>query len=190
MLEPRRLAATNAARFMAANADMISQGGAVTEACRDTSASWEALGVSPTLLRLMRQWDALHAVSVARCEQFWPLLLNALGFRFAAPPERVLALSADGNPDSCEWFPGARLNVAACAIEGPGHSGEAYAVVGATEEAPTQCAPTPSTRRCALHLLFGMFMWVPATMISSTQAIMPGYCAASARATHSIWAPT
>lgn len=40
-----------------------------------------------------------------------------LGVRFYRPPHCVLEKSTDGNPDSCQWFSGALLNIAECALQ-------------------------------------------------------------------------
>ena len=135
---------TNAAQFMNRHADLL--GSEEPEAAPGAAATWAALGLSPVLIQLMRRWELLHAASVNKREEFWPRFLETIGFQFATPPSRVLSLSQDGNPDRCRWFPGATLNIAACALHGPQHNAAACAMVAASERDPTRCAPPPTIR--------------------------------------------
>ena len=64
-----------------------------------------------------REWSAFHRASVAEPETFWPTMLERLGIAFERSPERMVDVS-DG-VEQARWLPGARLNIAASALEGP-----------------------------------------------------------------------
>ena len=131
---------SNAARFCASNADMLSSEASslhssgtahIDKLCR-------ALGLCDETHAILRQWEQLHAMSVYAPERFWPRFLTTIGFRFSQQPRCVLELSEDGNPDNCRWFPGARLNIAAAALQGQTHDPDAQAIVSANEADPAK----------------------------------------------------
>ena len=64
---------------------------------------------------------------------FWPQFLRAINFRWATPPLATLSLAPTA--DECTWFPGARLNIACCALDGG--APDAPAIVSAVEGSPT-----------------------------------------------------
>ncbi|KAG2449704.1 hypothetical protein HYH02_005232 [Chlamydomonas schloesseri] len=65
---------------------------------------------------LVRDWRLLQRVSWEAPEAFWPAVLRHLRIRFHTPPCRAL-LRHPSDPDQCRWLPGARLNIAAAALE-------------------------------------------------------------------------
>lgn len=69
-------------------------------------------GHGPTL----PDYAALHRWSVTEPEAFWSAVVTHLGVRFDTPPRAVLGRR--GMPGA-EWFPGATLNYAAHALDGP-----------------------------------------------------------------------
>ncbi len=64
----------------------------------------------------------LHALSVREPERYWPALLERLGICADTPPVRSVELR-DG-AEKARWFPGMRLNIAACALERRGSSSD------------------------------------------------------------------
>ena len=85
----------------------------------------------------VRDYRAFHALSVRDPETFWPPLLARMGVRFAegASAEAMLRVPAgEGGVERAEWLPGARLNVAACCLEG--RDERATAVVWQDERDP------------------------------------------------------
>ena len=56
---------------------------------------------------------------------------------FHRPSTCVLQQSATGNPDSCQWFPGALLNIAECALQV--NDPDAPAIVYAHSASPDRC---------------------------------------------------
>lgn len=81
-----------------------------------------------------QDWPLLQQISFEDPESFWPAVLQRLRIRFHSVPSRVLARHAD--PDQVSWFPGARLNVAECALAG--RDPDRPAVVWAEEGTPTE----------------------------------------------------
>ncbi|WP_308252993.1 acetyl-coenzyme A synthetase N-terminal domain-containing protein [Pseudonocardia sp. ICBG601] len=61
-------------------------------------------------------YAALHRWSVAEPEAFWSAVATHLGVRFDTPPRAVLGRR---EMPGAEWFPGATLNYAAHALDGP-----------------------------------------------------------------------
>ena len=86
----------------------------------------------------MADYTAFHALSTRDPEAFWPPLLARMGVRFVAPPERVLRVPPEvaGGVAQAEWLPGARLNLAACCLEGRDEA--ANAVVWQDERDPPE----------------------------------------------------
>ncbi|HZR79827.1 MAG TPA: AMP-binding protein [Candidatus Binatia bacterium] len=60
-------------------------------------------------------YAALHRLSVAEPERFWPTVLADLGLSWRAPFERVLDASA--GPAWPRWFPGGRINACENAVD-------------------------------------------------------------------------
>lgn len=61
-------------------------------------------------------YAALHRWSVAEPDAFWSAVATHLGVRFDTPPRAVLGRR---EMPGAEWFPGATLNYAAHALDGP-----------------------------------------------------------------------
>jgi hypothetical protein len=110
---PDGIAATNAARFM--------------DSWRG-DATWQQLRSGDPAA----DWDLLQRISFSNPEAFWPHVLRLLRIRFHKLPHRVLELGPD--PDTCVWLPGARLNIAECALTG--RDPDSPAVVWADESDP------------------------------------------------------
>jgi hypothetical protein len=128
-------------------------------------------------------WDLLQRLSFSSPEAFWPHLLQLLGVRFHSPPHRyrhpwvpvhlraarsaqtcacltdcrMLELHLD--PDRVCWLPGARFNIAECALSGAER--ERPAVVWADEAEPT------TLRRWSLGELAGRSAHVADALRSS-----------------------
>lgn len=83
-----------------------------------------------------QDWPLLQRVSCQNPEVFWSAIIKALGITFSVPPERIL--HEEPNPDNCVWLPGARLNIADCALRCPLAVADAPAVLWAEEQAPKQ----------------------------------------------------
>lgn len=141
---------TNAAAFMREHATLLAlseRSASVVERMRGVGAL-AGTGVA----EYTAQWERLHEVSVSHPEAFWPAVLEHLGFSFATQPSETIQLPSDGNPDRAQWFPGARLNVAACALSGPKHDLDAVAVVAGSERDSSRCAPSALRQYiCMLH---------------------------------------
>ena len=112
---PASMASTNLARFM-----RTFEGGPAWRAARTGDPSTDL----PTLQRL----------SWADPEAWWPAVLPELGVSFVTPPDAVLRRGPPDAPDKTEWFPGATLNIAACALYG--QDDDAPALVCACEADP------------------------------------------------------
>jgi acyl-coenzyme A synthetase/AMP-(fatty) acid ligase len=78
-------------------------------------------------------WPLLYRLSVDQPEVFWPLLLEQFNFKFHVPPTKILQNSED--PDAVQWLPGARFNIAECALTG--HDPDRPAILWAAEDSPT-----------------------------------------------------
>ncbi|GLC41156.1 hypothetical protein PLESTB_001797100 [Pleodorina starrii] len=89
---------------------------------------------------LLLQWRLLQAASWEDPEGFWPAALRELGIRFEVPPERALQRHPS-DPDRCRWLPGARLNVAACALDSPRAPPGAPALLWAPDGSPRSLRP-------------------------------------------------
>lgn len=89
------------------------------------------LAVERTVPTRLPDYDALHAFSVARPDEFWAALAAELRLPFTAPPSAVR--SSDALPRT-RWFPGATLNYAE-ALLGPavGTAPDAAAIIGVGE---------------------------------------------------------
>jgi acetyl-CoA synthetase len=61
-------------------------------------------------------WDSFHRASVADAEGFWPGMLERLGITFERAPDCMVDVSRGA--EKARWLPGARLNVANCALAG------------------------------------------------------------------------
>ncbi|KAL4429385.1 hypothetical protein ABPG77_005159 [Micractinium sp. CCAP 211/92] len=109
------MADTNAARFMA-----TWQG----------DPTWRAQRTSDPAV----DWPLLQRLSFSSPDAFWPHLLAQLSMRFHVPPLRMLEWHED--PDSCRWLPGARFNIAECALSG--HDRSRPAILWADEADPTR----------------------------------------------------
>ncbi|MEW5299974.1 MAG: hypothetical protein WDW36_002940 [Sanguina aurantia] len=94
----------------------------------------QAAGLTP-----VQGWAVLHSMSITDPERFWPALLTHLAIHFDVPSTRVLRMDSgkQPSPDRCRWFPGARLNIAHCAL----HSQRAVpccpAMVWAEQDSPS-----------------------------------------------------
>ncbi|WIA40403.1 hypothetical protein OEZ86_013761 [Tetradesmus obliquus] len=87
-----------------------------------------------------RDWPLLQQVSCANPNVFWAAVAKELGLQqgLAAPPSCMLQEQHD-QPDKASWLPGARLNIAACALHSPrAPSPSSPAITWADEGAPTQ----------------------------------------------------
>jgi len=67
-------------------------------------------------------FPAVHRWSITNRDAFWELCLRRLSIRFAVPPTAIMR----GGAQDTEWLPGAMLNIAASALDGPN---DAVAVV-------------------------------------------------------------
>ena len=137
---PQTAACTNAARFMQQHPELLQ-----LPACSERNdaiarCAARALALSQSNVQLLQQWERLHAASVHHPEHFWPRFLDVIGFAFSTQPERVLQLGSGSNPDDCVWFPGARCNIAAAALQGRLHDPDAVALVAACEAEPHRYA--------------------------------------------------
>ncbi|GAX83596.1 hypothetical protein CEUSTIGMA_g11021.t1 [Chlamydomonas eustigma] len=66
-------------------------------------------------------WQLLHKLSRKDPESFWgTLLTEELSLPWHQTPHRMLQLpyNAGTDPDTCQWMPGGRLNIAQCALSG------------------------------------------------------------------------
>jgi hypothetical protein len=121
---------------MATHRELLSLAGPIsTEAHREV---FKFTIQDERITSLIADWERLHRASVQHPEGFWPAFLQAIGFEFYQAPSRILTLSSDGNPENCVWFPGARMNIAACALVGPLHDLDARALVASSERHPDQ----------------------------------------------------
>ncbi|KAL4429392.1 hypothetical protein ABPG77_005166 [Micractinium sp. CCAP 211/92] len=111
------MADTNAARFMA-----TWQG----------DATWRQLRSG----RPGADWGLLQRISFSNPEAFWPPVLRCLGISFHTPPHRQAMLEGHPHPDGCRWLPGARLNIAQCALTG--RDPDRPAILWADEADPTR----------------------------------------------------
>lgn len=67
--------------------------------------------IASLMLRLgIADYPAFHRFSVTHREEFWRMVIGALGIRFTRPPQRVLGQPCD--PKRPRWLPGARMNIA------------------------------------------------------------------------------
>lgn len=132
-------AATNAARFMAELQTQPAWATACTgDPCRD--------------------WALLHSFSNKHPEEFWPPVLCALRIKFHSPPSHVLSANAD-DPDMVRWLPGARLNIAECALSG--HDPDRPAILWASESDPTavRTVTRAELARQAQHVADALRSW-------------------------------
>jgi len=100
------------------------------------SAEWNARATGDP----SKDYDLLHRVSVSEPEFFWPRVFAEMRVDFAAgPPLAALEISpsANADPDSVVWLPGARINVAAAALSAKSHDDDSPALVAADEASPT-----------------------------------------------------
>lgn len=79
-------------------------------------------------------WPLLYRLSIDHPEIFWPLVLEKFRFKFHAPPRKILKNHTD-DPDAVQWLPGARFNIAECALTG--HDPDRPAILWAGEDSPT-----------------------------------------------------
>ena len=63
--------------------------------------------------------------------------LQEIGVKFHRPAQCVLQQGAAKNPDSCQWFPGALLNIAECALQV--NDPDAPALVYGHSTSPDRC---------------------------------------------------
>ena len=135
---PQTAASTNAAAFMREHSALLSLSTRSASVVQRMRSAGALAGLE--VAQLTAQWERLHEVSISHPDAFWPAVLQQLGFSFAAQPMCILEIPADGNPDHAQWFPGAQLNVAACAMSGPKHDPDAAAVVAGSERDGSRCA--------------------------------------------------
>ena len=114
---PSAASRTNLATFMRTHPDLLS--------AADSSAPHGCL---------VADFERLHRTSVNSPERFWPPVLVELGVEWDVAPHRVLLLENRSDPDSCLWFPGARMNIAKVALWG--RDPDATAIIYAPEDAP------------------------------------------------------
>lgn len=81
----------------------------------------------------MADYPLFAATVAAHADTFWPQFLQAINFRWATPPSATLVHGTTA--DDCTWFPGARLNIAACALQSA--PDDAPAMMSASEANPT-----------------------------------------------------
>jgi acyl-coenzyme A synthetase/AMP-(fatty) acid ligase len=80
-------------------------------------------------------WPLLYRLSVDHPEIFWPLVLEQFRFKFHTHPEKILE-NHTNDPDAVQWLPGARFNIAECALTG--HDPDRPAILwAAAEDSPT-----------------------------------------------------
>ncbi|KAG7669817.1 hypothetical protein KSW81_007961 [Nannochloris sp. 'desiccata'] len=79
-------------------------------------------------------WPLLYRLSIDHPEMFWPLVLEEFRFKFHTPPKKILENCTD-DPDAVQWLPGARFNIAECALTG--HDPDRPAILWAAEDSPT-----------------------------------------------------
>lgn len=84
----------------------------------------------------------LQRLSWQQPERFWPPVLARLNLVFHRQPDRMLQMVS--RPEDVRWLPGARFNIAECALSG---AAERTAVLWAPESAPS------SVRRVSLGQL-------------------------------------
>eukprot|EP00879_Flechtneria_rotunda_P025314 GHRR01026892.1.p1 GENE.GHRR01026892.1~~GHRR01026892.1.p1 ORF type:complete len:237 (+),score=54.78 GHRR01026892.1:150-860(+) len=83
-------------------------------------------------------WLLLQQISCRHPEVFWSAVLRELGVGFHTPPDQMLIDNTD-DPDKVQWLPGARLNIAHCALHCPKVlNPDSPAIVWADEQAPTE----------------------------------------------------
>lgn len=121
--------------------------------------------------RLLRSFDlpatpdgyrALHAISIADPERFWPALMQELRTSWFAPPTKMLDDSA--GPAWPRWFPGGRINAAhgcidawlparrdAVAVAWEGDDGSRRAWTLADLDRETRSAATAMAARGVVH---------------------------------------
>ncbi|KAF6258505.1 hypothetical protein COO60DRAFT_1639067 [Scenedesmus sp. NREL 46B-D3] len=97
---------------------------------------WEALCTGDP----SKDWPLLQEVSCANPNVFWAAVARELGLQqgLLEPPSCMLQEQHE-QPDRASWLPGARLNIAACALTSPRAPGpDSPAIIWADEGAPTQ----------------------------------------------------
>lgn len=104
-------------------------------------------------------YPLFQAATASHPDGFWPQFLRAINFQWASPPSTTLSMGATA--DECTWFPGARLNIACCALQGG--APDAPAIVSASEDDPA--ALTTSTyaqlHARAMHFAAALATLVP-----------------------------
>lgn len=115
---PQGAATTNAARFIATLTQI---------------PEWSHRSSYPSGDPLA-DWPFLYRLSITEPEIFWPPVLRMLRTKFHRPPTKVLEPHAT-NPDAVQWLPGARFNIAECALTG--HDPDRPAIIWAAEDSPT-----------------------------------------------------
>lgn len=136
----KSILSTNAAEFMKSF-----QGGPI----------WDAISTGDPA----RDWPLLQRLSYHQPELFWPPVLKVLGVTFAISPHKMLESDGIYDPDQVRWFPGARMNVAECALLGRGSDVEA-AIVWADEKSPKQLhiISRKDLRQRSLHVATALCM--------------------------------
>ncbi len=80
----------------------------------------------------MHDFPLFQAATASHAPDFWPQFLNTINFTFDTPPRTMLQLGPTA--DECIWFPGARLNIAACCLRS--HTPSSPAIISASEHSP------------------------------------------------------
>ena len=135
-------ATTNAARFI----NTLSQ-----------TPGWVHSSFSPSGNPLA-DWPFLYHLSITEPEIFWPPVLRMLRMKFYTPPIKILE-SHPTEPDAVRWLPGARFNIAECALAG--HDPDRPAILWAAEDSP--CTIHTITRgelsQRAQHVADALIAW-------------------------------
>jgi len=116
----------------------------------------EALVPTTNIADLMRErglasYADLHAWSVRERERFWEVMIGRLGVRFSTPPTRVM--DASRSAVAPEWLPGARLNIADSAFQGPG---DRSAIVYRRGDGPINTVTLADLERLANRVAHGL----------------------------------
>lgn len=83
-----------------------------------------------------QDWPLFQELSWSQPERFWSAVIKTLGIRFDQLPSRILEDDSE-DPDRVRWLPGARTNIAGCALASPLADLDSPAVIWAREGAPT-----------------------------------------------------